>query len=245
MTGNREGCGNGPTYVWRRIMAFGKFHFGAVAVVLAMVARLGWAVMPENITQAEMALIPPYCAYTQGFKLGGSFVAPSEGAKRWIAAMGGGDCFWHMHHYCTALINLRRAEKATLSEHEKGTLRGAALGDLWYVPKNCPEDFVLLPEIYTWIGRTEIKNRAPDKANAAFAKARELKPDYWPAYFHWAEYLRSAGQRAEALEVVRAGLRRAPDVKTLKSLYSTLGGKDTDLPLPLENKATDEAPARE
>lgn len=99
--------------------------------------------------------------------------------------------------------------------------------------KNTDDSFILLPEILTWIGRTELLLNNPKNAGEAFAKARMVKPDYWPAYTRWAEYLQAKGFKKEALEIVRAGLQHAPEAKALNTLYRDLGGKPGDIPPPI------------
>lgn len=181
---------------------------------------------PENITDAEWALVPPYCPHTMGFK---GHTQPFVG--KWVAVMG--KSFFHVHHYCWALIDLHRAERAALAAPDKRYLRQRALGGFWYVIQNAEEDFVLLPEIFTWIGRTEVLLGHGKNAGDAFAKAMALKPDYWPPYYHWGEFLKSQGKKNEALEIVRSGLSQVPSAKPLLLLFRDLGGKPTDLPPPI------------
>jgi tetratricopeptide (TPR) repeat protein len=121
-------------------------------------------------------------------------------------------------------------------------MRESALGDFGYVVNNAPKDFILLPEVYTWIGRTEILLDNPRQAEVAFAKARELKADYWPAYSHWAEYLLAKGRRPDALKLVTAGLQQSPDARVLLELYKVLGGKASELPKPLPKKQPEAEP---
>jgi tetratricopeptide (TPR) repeat protein len=196
-------------------------------LVLSIV-EVCYANKPPDITPSEMALLPPYCRDTQSFGYGDAYHNTSPNAAKWVAIMG--KDFWHMHHHCWALINFRRAERATLSASEKLRLRKEALSDFWYVAKNASHDFVLLPEIYTWIGRTELLLRNPRAAAEAFSRARSLKPNYIPPYIFWADFLVSQGQRAEAMKVVIEGLRHSPDSKALIELYYELGGKLENLP---------------
>ncbi len=185
---------------------------------------------PENITDAEMALLPRYCPYTQSFSKHG---APE--VSRWVNAMG--KDFTHMHHYCWGLIHLGRSERATLSSAKRRSDREEAILNFRYVIKTVSADFILLPEVLTRLGRTYLLNHEPTKGEQSFAKARALKLDYWPAYFHWAEYLLSVGQKSEALEIIKSGLQHSPDAKPLNALFSKLGGKPSDIPPPLKKEA--------
>lgn len=163
-----------------------------------------------------------------GFGYGDAYSNTSPNAPRWVALMG--KDFWHMHHYCWALINIRRAERASLPAAEKLRLRREALSDFRYVVSNSTHDFIMLPEIYTWMGRTELMLRDPRAAAESFARARMLKPDYSPAYRHPAEFLLSQGNRKEAMKLVEAGLQHAPHAKDLLQLYRELGGDIESLP---------------
>jgi tetratricopeptide (TPR) repeat protein len=132
--------------------------------------------------------------------------------------------FWAVHHYCWAQIRLMRIQGPSTSQVVKQGTRELALGDLNYVVANSPSDFILLPEIYTKMGQLQLDLKRPLAANKSFAMARSLKPDYWPAYFHWAWYLHTVGQRANAKQLTEEGLSYAPDSKTLRKLLSDLGG---------------------
>lgn len=191
---------------------------------------------PDSITDAELALLPRYCPDTMGFGYGDASYNTSPNAARWVAIMGKG--FWAVHHHCWALIKMRRAERPGMrAVHKQGHWR-SALADFQYVVDKSPSDFLLLPEIFTWIGRTEILLDHPANAEEAFARVRAVKPDYWPAYFHWAEYLVATGRKAEALAVIKTGLQHSPHAKPLLSLFTHLGGKPGEIPPPIVKQET-------
>ncbi len=217
-------------------------HSQAIVLSIVLVGTsMTTLAKPTNITEAEWALLPPYCPHTLAYK-----GYTKENRARWEPLMGGWENFSAMHHHCWALINFRRAERSNITSQEKHGLRKMALGDFGYVVIHTSSDFILLPEIFTWIGRTEILLGNPSGANAAFTKARTIKPDYWPAYIHWAEFLKAKGQQKEALDLVKSGLQHAPEAKALHMLYRTLGGKPADIPPPIpkvESTPSEEAPA--
>src|SRR6478752_5098582 len=108
----------------------------AVAVLSSFLASAGaLAQMPENITDLEVSLLPGYCRDTWGFGRGSWCADP-----KWVAIMGQG--FMAMHHYCWALIKLRRVEKPGVPPVVQQGARENALGDLYYVVKNSQRDFV-------------------------------------------------------------------------------------------------------
>ncbi len=195
------------------------------------------AAKPQNITDAEMALIPRYCPDTMGFNYGDAYHNTSPNANKWVGLMGKG--FWAVHHYCWALIDLQRASRHNISPQMRQGLLESVVSDCRYVVNNTQPDFILLPEILTRIGEVEIRLSHPDAADQAFSRARELKPDYWPAYSHWVEYLIKIGRRSEALKVVRSGLSFSPNAKVLLEQYRLLGGKRSDIPKPVEKKSQD------
>ena len=200
----------------------------ATAVAIALLAFSATALaQPDNITQAEIAMLPVYCPDTQTFGQGGRRWGDqpynwSPNAPKWVDMMGKG--FFAMHHYCWTLIRLRRAERPGTPPVIQQGHREAALGDISFVIQNTPPDFIMLPEIYTKRGEVLLLLKRDPEANEAFATARSLKPDYWPAYFHWAEYLRQRGQKAKAKSLVEEGLSYSPGAKPLEQLLVTLGG---------------------
>jgi hypothetical protein len=202
--------------------------WGVCMLVTSMTSLAG---KPGDITSAEMALLPRYCPDTQGFNYGDASYKTSPNADKWVAIMGPG--FWHVHHHCWALLKLHRADRSITPAIHKRGLRESAIQDFWYVVHNAPSDFVLLPEIYTWIGRTEVLLDHPKNAGEAFVKAQTTKPDYWPAYSHWAEALMAKGSKADAMKVVKNGLQYSPNAKPLLELFSRLGGKSGDMPTPI------------
>lgn len=222
---------------------FFKRGFGlSILFCILVMPGISSANKPEDVTQAEMKLIPAYCADTMGFNYGGAYSDTSPRAGHWVSLMG--KSFWHMHHYCWGQINLMRARKAGIPAQTRQSMLESVSGDYQYVIKNSPPDFIMLPEISTRVGDVELLLSHPEKANEAFSRARQLKPDYWPAYSHWAEYLISIGRRPEALKLITSGLEHSPNAKVLLDLYRTLGGKPAGIPNPVEKKQEEEQEAR-
>jgi len=230
-----------PPHSNRIAMVRKSFVFPLRSVVMGcLLLSLGtsaFAGKPENVTDAEMALLPQYCPDTFGFKYGDAYFNTSPNAPKWVALMGKN--FWAMHHYCWALINLGRAQKPSMPASQRQATREYAISDLQYVIENTTPDFIMLPEIFTKKGEILLSLKRPLEARDAFAKARDLKPDYWPAYFQWGEYLMRAGQKKEAREVVEAGLSFAPDTRALRGLLAELGGN----PATVKPRLADEKPA--
>lgn len=207
------------------------FRLSVIIVTLSItsLSSTALALKPKEMTPEERAMVPRFCADTQSFdKYGDAYFNTSPNARKWVAMMGDG--FWHMHHYCWAIVNYHRAMRSNFPrQHKYATLKDAR-GDFYYVVNNTATDFILLPEIFTWIGRISVDMKEYPEAEAAFAKARSIKSDYWPAYYHHGELLLRQGKKAEALAIVNEGLQQSPNAKSLRLLYRDLGGKPTDLP---------------
>jgi tetratricopeptide (TPR) repeat protein len=196
-----------------------------LAFTLAML-NMATAVMaeePANVTREEWALIPAYCPHAQGWSR--DWYGPDS--MRWKAKIG--PDFSHMHHYCWGQVNMLRAQKSNVSKQERKRLLELVRGDYLYVTKHSARDFVLLPEVYTRIGEVELRLALYNEANKSFAQARALKPDYWPAYSHWAEFLIRSGKRAEAKQVVKSGLDYSPGSRVLREQYRLVGGNPSDI----------------
>ncbi|MCG2577758.1 hypothetical protein LZ012_12210 [Dechloromonas sp. XY25] len=179
-------------------------------------------------TDTEMALVPNYCRDTQGFGYGDATSNPSPRSGHWVSLMG--KTFWAMHHYCRGLIKRNRAMKSGISHEERQHLLKSAIDEYEYVLNNNKDaEFILLPEIYTRIGEASILISNPSAAEQAFAHARQIKADYWPAYSHWAEYLIQKGKRTEAKQLVKSGLEQTPNAKVLIDQYRLLGGKPSEI----------------
>jgi len=204
------------------------YRFTLAVMILALLPLRSYAMQPDNITPAEMALIPPYCKDANTFGYGGTADNMSPNAPKWVSLMGTG--FWAIHHYCWALITLMRAQKPTTPAMVRLGARQEALGDLGFVVAHSPHDFIMLPEILTKAGQVQLDLDKPRDAEVSFAKARALKRDYWPAYFHWAEYLKASGQKAQAKALVEEGLSYSPDAKALQALLKALGGDPKSVP---------------
>lgn len=193
-----------------------------LTTIFCLLAAPAFANKPKSITKAEMALIPTYCPDTMGFSYGDAHYNTSPRASHWVSMLG--KDFWHLHHYCWALINLSRANRYGISKLQRKGLLESVLSDYQYVLDRADPEFLLLPEILTRAGEVELKLAHPERAEGAFTRARQLKPDYWPAYSHWIEYLIAKGRRAEAKSLAQEGLEYSPTVKTLREQYRLLGG---------------------
>jgi hypothetical protein len=177
---------------------------------------------PANITDGELALLPPYCQDVQAIRYGNAVDNPSPRADHWVGVMG--KYFWHMHHYCWGLVHIRRSQAVGLDATSRRGMISAAIGDYVYVIDNSPRDFVMAPEIRLRIGEAQLMLGQVWPAQEAFKAARDIKPDYWPAYTRWIDVLVRSNQKGEAKTLAAEGLRYSPQAKELIDRYRKLGG---------------------
>lgn len=194
-----------------------------LALVFCLASLSAWAQKPTGITEGEMALLPPYCPDTQLFRYGDRTTNPSPNAPGWIARMG--ETFWAMHHYCWALIRMNRAKQFGASAPMRDGQIRAAVADYEYVLANEKPGFPLTPEVLTRLGEAHLALGATGPAMEALARARQIKPDYWPPYVAWADVLVGIGKRKEALSLVEQVIRLVPDDPVLQGHYKRLSGK--------------------
>ncbi|WP_144290105.1 hypothetical protein [Ideonella sp. A 288] len=193
---------------------------------------------PENITDGELALLPPYCQDVQAIRYGNASYNPSPRAPHWVSVMG--EAFWALHHYCWGLIHVRRSQAPGVAPVARAGMLTSAVNDYFYVIQNAPRNFVLAPEIFLRIGEARLMLGQLGGAQEAFRTARELKPDYWPAYTRWIDVLVKNHQKAEAKVLAAEGLRFAPGSKELVDRFRKLGGDPTTIiPVQLAASAAD------
>lgn len=177
---------------------------------------------PPNVTAGELALLPAYCPDTQGFHYGDATSNTSPRAGYWLSKMG--PAFWAVHHHCWGLIKVRRATAPGVAPPIRTGLLKAAIGDYQYVVRHSDRSFVLLPDIYLKMGEAYLLLGDIANAATAFTEARQLRPDFWPAYAGWAEALYKSGNRAGALIHLEEGMRHSPNARELQQQYQRYGG---------------------
>jgi tetratricopeptide (TPR) repeat protein len=198
----------------------------ALYLVLTIAGMHAHAGPPDNWNDGEVELAGAYCMDTMGFRYGDAYGNTSPRASYWVAQMGKG--FWNMHHYCWAMISLRRGKSMPLARRQASF--ESARGDLIYVVHNSPADFVMLPEVLSRLGEVDVLLGNLGAAHTWYEQARTLRPDYPQAYAEWAEVLIRLKKQPDALNLVRQGLKYSPGSSSLMAIYKRLGGKPADLP---------------
>lgn len=186
----------------------------------------------RNLTWGELSLTPPVCMDVQGIGLTGwvQHFRHSPRAPHWEALLG--KAFWDMHHYCWALVHQQRANRPDTPPQTREHLHRTAIHDYYYIINNALQrgenDFVMLPELYYRAGDAYLQIGDIAAASIEFEKARQAKPDYWPAYTGLASVQERLGRRKEAREILQRALEAMPGEAGLKAALDRLGAPSGD-----------------
>lgn len=191
---------------------------------------------PENITWGELALTHPVCYHTQAIPITGwtQYERQSPQSEYWNTVLGGTGMLWHMHHYCWALIHLRRAQAGGVPPQQRRYLTEVAISDFYYVVRQArrlpdPTSFRMLPEILYRIGDAYGQLGQIAQALDAFEQSRRVKPDYWPPYVGQADLMAKTGLRKDALAILERGLVLMPGDANIAAAYKRLGGNPANV----------------
>jgi tetratricopeptide (TPR) repeat protein len=194
--------------------------FTGAATALAQDGGVDIGERRRSFTPGELALLPEYCRYQQGM--------PGRDTPRgryYVASLG--SALDDIHHYCRGLRDMMFARTLSLRADHKRDLWLRATQEIDYVIGKNPPTLVLMPELYYRRGEAMIELGQLNDAQISFEKSRGLKPDYWPAYTRWADYLIDVKRTADARALIEEGLKHAPDNPELKQRMARLSGVKT------------------
>lgn len=183
----------------------------ALAQPLPEVARSLGVDIPSRrgtFTPGEFALLPEYCQYQQNSPL-----RETPRGRFWMASLG--KTMDHIHHYCRGLRDIHFARTVLLSPQHRQFLWNRAAGEIEYMFNTNPPETPLMPEWLFRHGEVMIELGRIGDAKVAFERSRQIKPDYWPAYAGWADFLIRNRQFDEARALIDEGLRNIPDAPQL------------------------------
>jgi tetratricopeptide (TPR) repeat protein len=171
-----------------------------------------------SFTAGELALLPGYCKAIQGTPgyLGAS-------GAHWRSVMG--DDLKHMHHYCRGLRDAMFATMAVTTPVQRRFLWERAVNEYDYIIRHSRPTLTIMPEVFTRQGQAYMQLNSFENADAAFSRARGIRPDYVPAYLPWIDKLIELKLYARAKDLVDEGLRHAPDAAELRERQARLGGR--------------------
>lgn len=170
-----------------------------------------------SFTEYELARLPAYCRDIQG-------TPGYNGArgKHWRSMMG--NDLQHMHHYCRGLRDMMFAENPTLKAADRRFLWERATNEFAYIIRNARPRMILMPEVHYRQGEAYLLLDKLGEADKAFRRARELKPDYWPAYTLWADRLIELRMYDQARPLLEEGLRHSPGSEEIRQRLAKLPG---------------------
>jgi tetratricopeptide (TPR) repeat protein len=174
----------------------------------------------EALDPRDVAILPRYCKSTQLFR--DEFHPNQSEIAHWYEVMG--PAFHAMHHYCWALMETNRAMLLARSKRVRDFYLDSAVGNIDYVIRNSPPDFVMLPEILTKKGENLLRLDRTALGIAALQQAIRLKADYWPPYAALSFHFQKTGNIAQAREWLEKGLAAAPNTRALEKRLKELEG---------------------
>ena len=160
------------------------------------------ASQPPDISDAERGLLPRYCYAVQ---LGARNAADREQYDRYVAQFG--RPWTAMHHYCWALVDIIRLERARRTGYSAFANPQRALGNLEYVLRWTAEapEFPMRPEILQHKVRLLARIGKRGKAAEAARQMISERPTLPEGYVLLANLLLEDGKREAAREVLRRG----------------------------------------
>lgn len=179
---------------------------------------------PEGTTAGEIALLPEFC---RDKEWGGSYVPPERKAH-WRGIMG--QSWEGIHHYCWALVHVRRATGRAVSPDTRTYLLGVAISDYHYAIENSTKGFVLIPEMLLRMGEAHVLGGNYPAAISSFERSKLTNPLYWPAYQRLADVYLKVKLPLRAKGVLIEGLQALPGQPQLLGMFQQLGGRVSEIP---------------
>jgi tetratricopeptide (TPR) repeat protein len=193
-------------------------------VALLAVLHGPGAAAQSQFDPKQLAMLPPYCKYTQLYRQNVPGGNDPQQIERWASVLGQ-ENFIHMHHYCLGLESANRALFFSSTKQDRDRELTTAVREFDYVVDRVAPDFALLPEILTRRGENLLRLGNAPQGVVDLNRAISLKPDHWPPYAALSDYFKALGDFASAREWVEKGLSAAPGTKALQRRLTELGTK--------------------
>jgi tetratricopeptide (TPR) repeat protein len=162
-----------------------------------------------QFSQEELRALPRIC-HAQKYIDSAleSPIVPEAERKMWAERLGAP--FESFHHFCWALIYMRRANDSDVT-FRRGNFE-AAVANFEYVQRYSNASFPLLPEVYLRKGMAYRYLGNEGAAASQFLSAIRLKDDYTPAYAALVDlYLDLKDTDAARAILEQRGLKHAPN----------------------------------
>ena len=139
-------------------------------------------------------------------------IVPEDERRLWAQKLGEKD-YSSFHHFCWALIFMRRGNTADARQRKHNYQ--AAVQNFVYVQRNASAAFPMMPEVNLRKGLSLRLLGDEGAAAKEFVGAIQLKSDYSPAYAALVDLYRDLGDLESAGETLELGLKHAPGSKIL------------------------------
>lgn len=181
----------------------------------------------------EMLSMPPFCAARLNLK---------QGSPEWNAWRDRiGQNFTDIHHYCFALVAVKRYWGAR-TKQDRGFYLQRALNNYDYIVNAAKPDFALRAEVHADRGELFKLMGRPGEAAKDFNQALAINPRLVKPYLQLADLHAAGKSTTRALDIVTEGLRHVPDSTALQRRFLELGGKKP-FPEPIAAKTAEPAQA--
>jgi len=171
-------------------------------------------------TDAELSMLPPYCAARIRDN-------NPQAAQQWSAQFGR-ENWVHIHHYCGGLNALNKYYSQ--NAYERGRSLTGAVWEFDYVLKYTQPDFYLRADFHYNRGRALRLQGKEGAALGDLEKALELSPGMPPASIELAGLYKKLGKKDKALTTLKTALARSPTNKGLRRAYLEMGGDLASIP---------------
>jgi len=187
----------------------------ATSLFLSAALAIGNAVFSQDrFSQEELMALPRVCHAQRVINnLLQTKIVPEAERRQWALRLGEKD-YDAFHHYCWALIYVRRAGAANTPQHQVFNYR-TAISNFEFVQQNASPLFPMMPEVNLRKGQTYRLLGDDGDAVKEFTQAIQLKPDYTPAYAALVEFYLDLNNLHGAEEILAKGLVHAPESKIL------------------------------
>ena len=168
-----------------------------------------------EITDEELALLPPWCNYTQTFR------GASKNNKAYFDYMKKYGGSWsHIHHYCWAMAGMMRFDREPIGSQHRGSLLRSAIGNVDYSLERSSEDFAFWYEMMNHKARLLQRGRKLDDAVKVATRAMQKQPARLDAYVTLVDILGQAKRPADAKKVLEQAAQNVDDKARLAQVRS-------------------------